>query len=259
VLLPCAEPRSLQAQTLHALRLDAAREALAAAALLVAGVAIVVALGWMAHAFALKAVAVFALACVLLLWGLAGHMPHRRFGAANRVTLLRLAMIAMLAGALGEANPDGVAWAAVVLATVAALLDALDGPLARAQGLASEFGARFDMESDAFLVMVLSLLVWHFDKAGPWVLLAGLARYVFVAAACAWPWLSRPLPASMRRKTVCVVQITSLIVCLGPIITRPWSQAIAATSLGLLLFSFAADVLWLAQRKRLAPPSKDTE
>jgi hypothetical protein len=107
--------------------------------------------------------------------------------------------------------------------------------------------------------MVLSLLVWHFDKAGPWVLLAGLARYGFVAAAWAWPWLSRPLPTSMRRKTVCVVQITSLIVCLGPIITRPWSQAIAATSLGLLLFSFATDVVWLAQRKRLAPPSKDTE
>nr|WP_301334497.1 CDP-alcohol phosphatidyltransferase family protein [Variovorax dokdonensis] len=188
-------------------------------------------------------------------------MPHRRFGAANRVTLLRLAMIAVLAGGIGQAwhPPDVVAWAAIVLATTAALLDALDGPLARAQGLASDFGARFDMESDAFMILVLSLLVWHWDKAGAWVLLAGLARYLFVAAAWAWPWLSRPLPPSMRRKTVCVVQITCLIVCLGPIIARPWSQAIAAISLALLLLSFAIDVRWLIQEHRQRVSTKETE
>ena len=244
----------MQAQNLHALRREAAREALATAMLLGLAAALVVALDWMAHAFAVKALAVFAFSCLLLLWGLASHMPHRRFGAGNRVTLLRLAMIALLAGGVGEAmdSPNPIAWAAVVLATIAALLDAVDGPLARSQGLTSEFGARFDMESDAFLIMVLSLLVWHFGKAGAWVLLAGLARYLFVAAAWAWPWLSEPLPHSMRRKTICVVQITCLIVCLGPIISRPWSQAIAGASLGLLLISFAIDVLWLAQRRHLS-------
>ena len=88
------------------------------------------------------------------------------------------------------------------------------------RGLASEFGARFDMETDALLMLVLCLLVLHFGKAGAWVLAAGVMRYAFVLAARLWPWLARPLPPSRRRKAVCVVQITSLIVCLGPIVPR---------------------------------------
>ncbi len=238
---------------LAALRRDAGREALACLLLLGLAAGGLVLAGALAHWFVLKALAVFLLGCAAVLYGLARHAPHARFGAANRVTLARLALIALLAGGIGEPLPDpvGMAWGTVVLATLAALLDALDGPLARAQGLASEFGARFDMESDALLVLVLSLLVWQFDKAGAWVIAAGLARYAFVLAGKARPWLTRGLPPSTRRKTVCVVQITCLIICLGPIITRPWSQAIAAASLALLFHSFAADLLWLARRRGL--------
>jgi phosphatidylglycerophosphate synthase len=143
-----------------------------------------------------------------------------------------------------------LAWVAIVVATSAALLDALDGPLARSQALASEFGARFDMETDALLVLVLSLLVLRFDKAGSWILAAGLMRYAFVLAAVAWPWMARPLPPSLRRKAVCVAQITSLIVCLGPVIDPAWSRALAAASLAALSASFAADLAWLARRRR---------
>jgi phosphatidylglycerophosphate synthase len=38
-------------------------------------------------------------------------------------------------------------------------LDGLDGWLARRFGLASAYGARFDMEVDGFLILVLALLV----------------------------------------------------------------------------------------------------
>lgn len=238
---------------LTALRRDAGREALACLLLLALAAGALVLTGALAHWFVLKALAVFLICCAAVLHGLARHAPHARFGAANRVTLARLALIALLAGGIGEPLPDpvGMAWGTVVVATVAALLDALDGPLARAQSLASEFGARFDMESDALLVLVLCLLVWQFDKAGAWVIAAGLARYAFVLAGKAWPWLALGLPPSTRRKAVCVVQITCLIVCLGPIITRPWSQGIAAASLALLFYSFAADLLWLARRRSL--------
>ena len=254
MLLSSVAPTTATRHGLAVLRRDAGRDALWVAALLALVAGAVVAMGWLGAGFALKALAVFALASGLAWRGLAGHMPHRRFGAANRVTLLRLAMIALLAGAIGEAPhaPAPLAWTAVVLATTAALLDALDGPLARSQGLASDFGARFDMESDALLMGVLSLLVWHFGKAGGWIVLAGLARYLFVAAAWAWPWLAWPLPPSLRRKAVCVLAITGLIVCLGPVIAVPWSQAIGAACLALLAFSFGADLLWLGRRRLLA-------
>jgi phosphatidylglycerophosphate synthase len=128
-----------------------------------------------------------------LAWRALGHgaHPQPRFGAANRVTLGRLALAALLAALLGEALPRPpleasaalpVAWLIVAAATLAALLDAVDGALARRSGLASDFGARFDMETDAAFTLVLSALVLQAGQAGPWVLAAGLMRYAFVAA-----------------------------------------------------------------------------
>jgi phosphatidylglycerophosphate synthase len=238
-----------------ALRRDAWREALACLVLLTllaGGAGLLAGLGpW----FHVKAVGVFVTAFAVAQRGLPAHSPNRRFGPANRVTLVRLALVALLAAGIGEAPADAaaIAWAAIVVATAAALLDALDGPLARAHGFASEFGARFDMETDALMVLVLCLLVIHFDKAGAWILAAGLMRYVFVLAARVWPWLARPLPQSQRRKAVCVAQITSLIVCFSPIIPTGWSEAIAAASLAALTASFAADILWLARHRHSHP------
>ena len=50
---------------------------------------------------------------------------------------------------------------------------AFDGPAARRSGIASRFGARFDMETDALMILVLAVLAWRWDRAGAWVLLPG--------------------------------------------------------------------------------------
>ena len=47
----------------------------------------------------------------------------------------------------------------ITLATVALILDAVDGQVARRTATASPLGARFDMEVDAFLILVLSVHV----------------------------------------------------------------------------------------------------
>jgi phosphatidylglycerophosphate synthase len=98
---------------------------------------------------------------------------------------------------------------------------------------------------------VLCLLIVQFGQAGPWVLAAGLMRYAFVAASWVWRWLSRPLPPSTRRKTVCVVQIVTLITALGPIIPPAGAAAIVGAGLALLVYSFAVDVRWLARQRHL--------
>jgi phosphatidylglycerophosphate synthase len=135
----------------------------------------------------------------------------------------------------------------VALAIAALVLDGFDGWAARRQGVVSAFGARFDMEVDAFLILALSALVWRFDKAGAWVLASGLMRYVFVAAGLVWPWFDRELPASRRRQVVCVVQIAGLVAALAPVITSPLSAWVAGLSLAALAWSFWVDVRWLAQ------------
>ncbi len=234
---------ALQRQALHeALRLVPLHAALAFAVASFAG---------FGAAYVLKALVLFGAAAWLVRQAVPAHAPHARFGAANRVTLWRLSLVLLLAATLGEAVADApaLAWGAAALATLAASLDAVDGPLARAGGLASDFGARFDMETDALLVLVLGALVLQFDKAGAWVLAAGLMRYAFVGAARAWPWLARPLPPSLRRKAACVAQIVSLIACLMPPVPPPASAALAAAGVALLVHSFAADVLWLARTR----------
>lgn len=178
--------------------------------------------------------------------GLGSHHPFTRVGPANLVTGARALLVALLAAATLEPASMPVGWWVIGTAAVAASLDLADGWLARRSGLASAFGARFDMEIDALLILVLAALVWRQDKAGAWVLASGLMRYAFVAAAFALPWMNRALPASRRRQAVCVVQIAALIVALAPIVAAPASVALSAGSLALLAWSFAVDVVWLA-------------
>jgi phosphatidylglycerophosphate synthase len=172
------------------------------------------------------------------------------FGAANSVTLVRAVLVLLLLSALGSAVTSALAWVLVALAIVAVALDGVDGALARGRGEQSDFGARFDMETDALLILVLAALVWQHGKAGVWILLAGLLRYLFVAASYVWPWLGAALPPSRRRQAVCVVQIASLIGALAPLVASPASRAVALVGLALLVWSFVVDVAWLARHAR---------
>ena len=185
--------------------------------------------------------------------------PGPGIGAANRVTLFRAALalpvlalgiVVLLPGVRASVVSDGVAWWVIVVSTVAMVLDGLDGRVARRTDTASDFGARFDMELDAALIMALSVLVWVAGRAGAWVLAIGLMRYVFVAAGFAVPALTGRLPESFRRKVVCVVQGVVLLVALGPIIPQPMAVAVAAAGLVMLTWSFAVDVVWLLRADR---------
>jgi phosphatidylglycerophosphate synthase len=186
----------------------------------------------------------------LLAWLAVKHDVNPMFGAANAVTLARGVLALDLLALLGSPPSAVLAWSIVAVALVALVLDGVDGRVARRRGETSAFGARFDMETDALLILVLAALAWSHGKAGAWILLAGALRYLFVAAGLVLPWLAASLPPSRRRQAVCVVQIASLILCLAPFLTPPASAAIAFTGLVALLGSFAADVAWLARRAR---------
>jgi phosphatidylglycerophosphate synthase len=171
------------------------------------------------------------------------------FGAANTVTLARGALAMLLFGLLGGGTHAAVAWLIVIIAVFGLILDGVDGSLARRRGEASAFGARFDMEADALLILAMTVLAWQFDKAGAWIVLGGALRYLFVAASYGFAWLRRELPSSRRRQTICVIQIVSLVVCLVPWVARPLSSSVALIGLLLLSGSFAVDVVWLAGRQ----------
>ncbi|MGZ3439859.1 MAG: CDP-alcohol phosphatidyltransferase family protein [Polyangia bacterium] len=144
--------------------------------------------------------------------------PSRRFGVANTLTLVRLLLVAALALLYG-ALPR-LAFVALVLTLLA--LDAVDGRIARARGECSEFGAAFDMETDALSIMMLSLLLWQHGLAPAWVLAAGLWRYAYAAFVALVPSLGEA-PRSDFARVVFVVLALSLTLAFLPLPTlAPW-------------------------------------
>jgi len=173
---------------------------------------------------------------------------ERGLGPADRVTLLRADLacgVAALATVSFVDHGRSAAVAAlVVLAAVALVLDGVDGRVARRTGTVSTFGARFDMEVDAYLILVLSAYVAH--ELGWWVLLIGAARYLFVAAGHALPWLRGAAPPRPWCKVVAVVQGVALTVAAAGVLPAGWTRAALVVALLLLAESFGHEArdLW---------------
>ena len=155
----------------------------------------------------------------------------------------------MLVGCVTALVVDGL-WTGstpvAVLASIAAValaLDAVDGRVARRSGTVSALGARFDMEVDAFLLLVLSVYVAGF--VGPWVLAIGPMRYLFVAVSRAVPWMAPTVPTRYSAKVVAALQGIVLVVAASGLLPLPLTAAVVAMALVLLLWSFGGDVLWL--------------
>jgi phosphatidylglycerophosphate synthase len=182
---------------------------------------------------------------------LAGGHPHPRLGAANRITLARAGVACLIAGRALDPAPLGTAerWTLVALAGAALLLDGTDGWAARRQGLASDFGARFDMGIDAFAIAVLAITAVKAGAVPCWVLAIGAMRYLYVGAGRLFPVLRRPPPrcvfADRRRKTIAVMQSLALLCALAPATPPGRAAAACALALGLLVYSFAADIVML--------------
>lgn len=194
-------------------------------------------------------------------WAVLSRAVHRSglasFGPANRVTLGRATLVgavtALVVDSFHDAPPVTLL---VALTALALLLDGVDGKVARRTGTTSALGARFDMEVDAFLILVLSVYVSL--QLGPWVLLIGAMRYAFVAAARVRPWLNAPLPPSTARKAVAATQGVFLLLAASELLPGAVNAAVVAVALALLVWSFGRDVRWLWRRSRVTGVTRMT-
>jgi phosphatidylglycerophosphate synthase len=163
---------------------------------------------------------------------------------ADWVTLTRALLIAGVAGLVADSFGRPVSITALVtLSTVALVLDAVDGQVARRTGTATPLGARIDGEVDAFLILLLSIAVSR--DYGSWVLAIGAARYALLLAGWLIPWLAAPLPPRYWRKVVTAVQGIVLTVAASGRLDRLAGMIAVAAALLLLAESFGRDVIWL--------------
>jgi phosphatidylglycerophosphate synthase len=163
---------------------------------------------------------------------------------ADWVTLTRALLTAGVAGLVADSFGRPVSITALVtLSTVALVLDAVDGRVARRTGTATPLGGRLDGEVDAFLILLLSIAVSQ--TYGSWVLVIGAARYALLLAGWLIPWLAARLPPRYWRKVVAAVQGIVLTVAVSGLLSHRAGMIAVAAALLLLAESFGRDVIWL--------------
>lgn len=192
--------------------------------------------GWVA------AIAYAVMANPILMIGLR-RRGAERFGWANVVTTVRSALVGLITGLVAASFVEQISVPLLVALCIPALaLDAVDGWVARRTASVSELGARYDMEVDAYLLLVLSAYVAQ--TLGGWVLAIGLMRYAFVVVGWVLPWFRATLPPRYWRKVVTAVQGIALTVAASGLVPGI-DIALVLIALLMLVESFGRDVVWL--------------
>ena len=183
-------------------------------------------------------------------WAEAGPQPVT---LASWVTIGRTSAIALLAGFLLTVPPAGnLEWLPAILFGIAAGLDAVDGPLARATGSVSRFGEQLDEIVDSVTVLVGAVVVVLLDLAHPAFLAVGLAWYVFVGGIYYRRYRSSPvyeLDSTLLRRVLGAMVMGMIFVVLLPPVD-PATATIFTSAVALpFLLNFLRD--WLVVSGRL--------
>jgi phosphatidylglycerophosphate synthase len=198
---------------------------------------------------------VYALGAVLI----GASWRRSEFGAANGVTLARLVGCCWIGALTVEAALRGLSVSdrvlLIALATACLVLDGVDGWVARELGEVSDFGARFDVETDAVLLLCLSLVVPILGVVGWWAVLLSGMRYGYLLLSWTVPALQVPPPATLAGKVVAVISAASLIAALTVDLVLPgWPAGVPVLfGLACLVWSFGRSIVWQARQYRTRP------
>ncbi|NGM70954.1 CDP-alcohol phosphatidyltransferase family protein [Natronolimnobius sp. AArcel1] len=167
---------------------------------------------------------------------------------ATWVTVTRGAAIVVLAGFIVVPSPDGLlAWLPALLFAVGAALDAVDGLLARRTGTTTMLGAQFDVETDALVVLVGTLVAIATEAVPLAFLAVGIARYLFVFGSWWRRRHGRPvydLPESRLRRPLGALAMVTIWLALLPPVAPGLSRLIALVVMVPFVLNFARD--WVA-------------
>lgn len=151
------------------------------------------------------------------------------------MTLGRLVGVGALVAMAGSVPPVAITLFGFLLLAA----DGIDGWLARRQNQASLFGEYFDKETDAFLLLVVCLLLTSQEYLGPWILIAGLLRYLFVLTGRSIKGGRLNEGKSTRGRTIYIVVMALLFLCFLPF--PAFHLPLALVALILLTYSFAGE------------------
>lgn len=163
------------------------------------------------------------------------------YQAANLVTSLRLLGLLFIGACFQQLPPLSIG----LLAILILILDGLDGYLARRQNTSSVFGEYLDMETDAFYVLCLSIVLYEMAYLDGWILSIGLLRYAYFLLLRKVKSPQQGEARAFRARLIAVVLMASMAACfILPVIIHLPAMIIAT---GLVIYSFG-ESFWLAVR-----------
>jgi CDP-diacylglycerol--glycerol-3-phosphate 3-phosphatidyltransferase len=168
-------------------------------------------------------------------------------GAPTRITMSRGFLIAMASGFLLVPSVIAPTY------TVAAILDGVDGRIARLRKRETLLGSRLDMEMDAVGILIASLGGILLGKLPLGYAAIGLARYVFVLGIAVRKRAGKPvrdLDDESLRRLLAGLQMGFLAAALWPQVPQVLSVAAAYPVGAATLFMFLRDWLFVSHRLR---------
>ena len=163
---------------------------------------------------------------------------HRgALGFATQLTLFRGALLGGLAGSAllvrSAADPGWVAWLPGSLYTAAALIDLVDGYVARRLGQETPLGARLDVALDALGLVVGPLAAIALGRLPAFYLLRGrgllsVPRRPVVRRRLGWPVYLERLRPSRYTRMYAGYQMGLVATVLFPVVEQPGASIAAA-------------------------------
>ena len=144
---------------------------------------------------------------------------------ANRITILRILLIPVFMAFLLGRAPYGD-WIAVVVFTIAALTDSVDGYLARKYNQVTVFGQFFDPLADKLLISAALVALVDQGKLSAWIVMIILTRE-FIVSGLRLVAVARGVvvPASPFGKIKTITQVVAVIALILQPNVVPWQLA----------------------------------
>ncbi len=154
-------------------------------------------------------------------------------GYANWVTGFRFVLILIGSFLFGVVSK----YVILVIMLLAVLLDGVDGFLARKYRESSTFGSLFDVEVDAFFVLLMCFYYYQYEGIEWWILIPGVLRYLSQILVTLLP--KPTFKEKKRNYTTIIAVIFFMVLCSGIIMEGTLKYYTLMTGAVLVFFSFS--------------------
>lgn len=169
----------------------------------------------------------------------------------NALTVLRLALVPVLAWCMARNDTASLRWAAVVF-VLAAATDVADGAIARRRGLTSAFGAIADPIADKALIGTALVGLSLLDRLPWWVTAVILVREIGVTVLRLAVLRRQVIPASRGGKAKTFAQFLAIVMLLVGDPVGVWGLACAVVVVIAVVLTVVTGVDYVMRARAVA-------